>query len=122
MGLSLKISFNFYQHKLMEGLKDKKQGMPYQDTLAWYNKQLFMNEAEDNNSEPEDKDDSNKEEDPNEAYHRRQLQQWKDQQDWESGRENIWVSCMFGSLNKAINKLLYHHSDYTVDQQFPAPS
>ena len=98
----------------MEGLEDEKQGMPttlYQDTLAWYNKRLFANEVEDNNSEPDDKDDGNKEEDPNKAYRRRQLQQWKDQQDWESVRENIWVSCMFGSLNKAINQPLYHHSD-----------
>ena len=94
----------------MEGLEDEKQGMPmmpYQDTLAWYNKQLFTNEAEDHNSEPDNKDDGNKE-DLNKAYCRRQLQQWKDQQDWESVRENIQVSCMFGSLNKAINQPLYH--------------
>ena len=67
-----------------------------------------MSEVEDDNSEPDDKDNGNKEEDLNKAYCRRQLQQWKDQQDWESV---IWVSHMFGLLNKAINQPLYHCSD-----------
>ena len=86
MGLSLELSFNFYQGKLTEGLKYEKDIdmslTSYHDTLAWYNEQLFGDEGRDENSQLENGDEDGSEdgdeEGPNAAFHRKWLQQWKD--------------------------------------------